>query len=117
MSLLDYKCKPELSGMYECTVKSFKEVENSQGGYISVILDVPNYGDYTYCIFPTQIDYVTSCLNKQLEVPKNTYNIAESLTKFEKAKLKVWFTYNTDVQRMNVALHESKVVTEEAPEV
>ena len=117
MSLLNYKCKPALSGMYECTVKSFNEVENSQGGYVSITLDVPEYGDYTYCVFPSNIDYVSSCLNQQLGESRDTYDLDEALSKFKDTKLKVWFSYNSEYNRMNVALHESKVSEDEDEEV
>lgn len=115
MSLLDTKKLPALKGMYEATVKSFREVENNNGGYVECILALPDR-DYTYCIFPTQLDYVTSTFANQLGKADVEITLGELLELAKTNKIKVWFTYNTDLQRMNVAFHEAKVVTEEAPE-
>lgn len=111
MSLLETKAKPVLAGKYEVGVKDFVEIENEKGGYVKVTLDVPEYGDYIYCIFPSQVNYVTSCLNQQLEVERDTYTLGEALKKIK--KLNVWFSYNQDYNRMNVALHEPVVTDEE----
>ena len=109
MSLLKHRCKPTLKGAYEVTVKSYREIENDRGGYVEVIFDVPGYGDYTYCIFPTQIDYVTGCLNTQLGVDRDKYALDEALEKLQ--TIKVIFNYNYDIGRMNVALHDSTLRT------
>ena len=111
MSLLDVKAKPVLAGKYEVAVKDFIEIENEKGGYIKVTFDVPEYGEYIYCIFPSQVNYVTSCLNQQLGVSRDTYTLGEALKKTK--KLNVWFSYNQDYNRMNVALHEPVVTDEE----
>lgn len=115
MSLLKHRCKPALKGAYEVTTKSYREIENDRGGYIEVIFDVPGYGDYTYCIFPSQVDYVTGCLNTQLGVERDKYPLDEALELLQ--TIKVIFNYNYDVGRMNVAFHESTPRTLEEDEV
>lgn len=111
MSLLNTKAKPVLAGKYEVTVKDFVEIENEKGGYIRVTLDVPEYGEYTYCIFPKNVEYAASCINTQLGVPRDTYELGEALKKIK--KLNVWFSWNEDYNRISLALHEPVVTDEE----
>lgn len=114
MSLANYKCKPELKGHYEVKVKSHREVKNDKGGYYEVIFDVPEYGEYVYCIFQSQLDYTVSCLNRQAGVSRDTYSLEEVLDYFMKNPLDVWFSYNETHRRMNVSLHDNTPVTEDA---
>lgn len=115
MSLLETKVLPALSGMYETKVKSFEEVENQQGGYVKVVLDLPDR-EYNYCIFPSQVEYVTSALRTQFEIKDET-TLGEVLKLAAKTPIKVWFSYNQDLGRMNVAFHETKSKSEEAVEL
>lgn len=114
MSLATYKCKPSLKGLYEVTLKSYNDIENDKGGYLETFLDVPNYGEYKYCIFPSQIDYITSCLNAQLGVERDKYNFAEAVSRLE--TIKIWFSYNSDLGRMNLSFNEPKVQVEKQEE-
>jgi hypothetical protein len=115
MSLLKTKVLPRLNGEYETKIKSFEEIENTQGGYIKVILELPDR-DYTYCIFPSQVDYVASCLKAQFDIEEET-TLGEVLEEATKQTFKVWFSYNEEYNRMNVNLHQRNVVTEEAPDL
>ena len=115
MSLLKTKVLPAVSGMREAHIKSFKEVENDKGGYVETILVLPDR-EYKYIIFPTQVDYVTSALRTQFEMQDEEVTLEEMLTKATTTPIKVWFTYNQDLGRMNVAFHESKT-QEEAVEL
>lgn len=112
MALLNHKCLPALKGMYEATVKSYKEVENDKGGYIEVIFQLEDR-TYTYCIFPTQLDYVTSCLNNQFGLERDELSLGECLKKATKESIHIWFSYNQDVQRMNLAFHDTTVANED----
>ena len=47
MSLLNTKVLPALNGRYETSVKSFEEVNNEQGGYVKVVLQLPDR-EYNY---------------------------------------------------------------------
>lgn len=118
MSLLNQKVLPALTGMREAKVRSFEEVENAQGGYVKVILDLGDR-DYTYCIFPTQVEYVTGALRTQFDMQNESVTLGAMLEKAKTNTIKVWFSFNNDLGRMNVALHESKprVVSEEAVEL
>lgn len=108
MSLLDKKVLAPLAGMREATVKSFREIENDKGGYVEVIFNLSDR-EYTYCVFPSQIEYVTSTLRTQFEVEGET-NLGEMLTLALTKTFKVWFNYNYDLGRMNVALHQPREV-------
>lgn len=114
MSLLNHKCLPTLSGKYEVKIKSYQEITNAQGGYIEVVLSLPDR-EFKYCVFPSQVDYVTSCLNRQLGVERDANSLGEALEIYKKNQksLDVWFSYNENYGRMNVALHESTIVEEE----
>lgn len=114
MSLLNTKVLPALSGMREAKVKSFEEVTNSQGGYVKVVLTLPDR-EYNYIVFPSQVDYVTSCLRNQLELQTEEVTLEEVLTKAKTTPIKVYFSYNTDLGKMNVAFHESRSAVKEEP--
>ena len=114
MSLLNHKCLPTLSGKYEAKVKEYTEITNKQGGYIEVVLSLPDR-EFKYCVFPSQVDYVTSCLNRQLNASRDANSLGEALEiyKSKQTPLDVWFSYNETYGRMNVALHETTSVDEE----
>lgn len=115
MSLLNKKVLPALNGMYETTVKSFEEIENEQGGYVKVVLNLPDR-EYIHCIFPRSVEYVTSALRSQFEMRDEETTLEDMLVKAETTPIKVWFSYNYDYGRMNVAFHEPRVQEEsEAP--
>ena len=92
--------------MYEAHISSFKEISNDKGGYIEIKFTLPDR-EYTYCVFPTQIDYVTSTLRNQIEQPEldNLGDVLKYITK-NNCTINVWFSYNQDYGRMNVALHQ-----------
>lgn len=112
MSLLQKVVLPALNGKYETKVKSFEEVTNDKGGYVKVILELPDR-EYQYNIFPTQIDYVTSALRNQFEKRSEVVSLEDMLTLGQTTAFNVWFTYNQDIGRMNVALHEPIVLVQE----
>lgn len=115
MSLLNTKVLPRLNGEYETIIKEYEEIENTQGGYIRVILVLPDR-EYTYCIFPSQVDYVASCLKAQFSINEET-TLGEVLDIATEYPFKVWFSYNEEYNRMNVNLHQRNVVSEEAPDL
>ena len=83
MSLLQHKCLPTLSGMYKCTIDKYTEIENEKGGYIEIVLNLPDR-QFKYCVFPSQLDYVSSCLNRGLGVDRDTYSLGEALELIKK---------------------------------
>lgn len=117
MSLLQHKCLPTLSGMYECTVDKYTEIENEKGGYIEIVLNLPDR-QFKYCVFPSQLDYVSSCLNRGLGVDRDTYSLGEALELIKKDKIEVpvWFSYNENYGRMNVSLHDTSLQDEAVTE-
>lgn len=112
MSLLNTKVLPTLTGMREARIKSFKEISNDKGGYVETVLTLPDR-EYKYCIFPSQVEYVTSALRNQLGLQDKEVTLAEVLKAAQKTTIKVWFAYNSDFNRMNVALHEPRIVEDE----
>lgn len=112
MTLLETQVLPALNGKYETKVKSFKEVTNDKGGYIETILELPDR-EYKYIIFPTQVEYVTSALRSQFDMRNEVVTLGDMLTKAQTTPINVWFNYNQDIGRMNVALHEPKVLVQE----
>lgn len=113
MSLLQTVVLPALNGKYETKVKSFEEVTNDKGGYVKVILELPDR-EYQYNIFPTQVDYVTSALRSQFDKRGEAVSLGDMLTLGKTKSFNVWFAYNQDVGRMNVALHEPRVIVQES---
>ena len=107
MSLLNTKVLPALNGRYETNVKSFEEVNNEQGGYVKVVLQLPDR-EYNYIIFPSQVEYVIGALRTQFEMQNETVTLADMLNLGMTKTFYTWFRYNQDIGRMNVAFHESK---------
>lgn len=107
MSLLQTKVLPTLSGKYTGKVLSFEEISNTQGGYIKVVLGLDDR-TYTYNIFPTQVDYVTSALRNQFNMHNETVTLEDMLNKASKEDINIYFSYNQEFGRMNVAFHEPK---------
>lgn len=112
MSLLNTKVLPTLTGMREARVKSFKEEINDKGGYVRVTLELSDR-EYPYCIFPKQIEYVTSAIRNQLGLHEQEVTLADVLTAAQETSIKVWFAYNSDFNRMNVAFHEPRIESDE----
>lgn len=111
MSLLETKVLPKLEGAYEVTVKKYAEITNEKGGYIETILSFDDR-EFKYCIFPSQVDYVASCLRNQLNITEET-TLGQLLELAKTNKITVYMSYNRDFNRYNLALHES-VVNEDA---
>lgn len=109
MSLLNQKVLPALNGKYEANVKSFKEVENDNGGYVEVIFTLPDR-EYTYIMFPSQVNYVVSALRRQFEMQDKETTLEKMLEKAKTTKINIWISYNPTVGRNNVAFHEPIVV-------
>lgn len=116
MSLLETKVLPKLDGEYTVRVKAYDEIENEKGGYIRTILVLPDR-EYPFNIFPSSVDYVARNLRNQLGVADKEVTLAELLDLAMTKDFKVWFSYNAEYNSMNVALHNSVAVTEEAPDL
>lgn len=116
MSLLQTKALPALEGERVAKVKSYEEVENKEGGYIRLVLALKDR-DYTYCVFPSQVEYIASCLQSQLGDKSKEYSLEQLLKLAKRNEFKVWFSYNKDIQKMNVAFHQSSNVVEDIEEI
>lgn len=117
MTLLQTKILPSLSGKVEGTVKSFKEITEN-GGRVEVIFTLPDR-EYTYNIFPNQVDYVTSTLRSQFEMTDEVVTLEDMLNKAKTTPISIWFSWNKEFGRMNVAFHEvatKEVATEDFAE-
>ena len=68
---------------------------------------------YKYCIFPSQVEYVTSALRNQLGLQDKEVTLADVLEAAKETNIKVWFAYNIDFNRMNVAFHEPRIIEDE----
>lgn len=115
MSLLKTTVLPTLTGMHEACIKSFREVTNDKGGYVEVIFKLEDR-DYTYCMFPTQVEYVASALRNQLGHQDEVVTLEQLLQEGTTTPIKIWFKYNENIGRMNVAFHEART-QEEAVEL
>lgn len=112
LDLLEEEALPDLNGKYTSLVKAWEPVTNNKGGYIEVILQLPDR-EYKYCIFPSQVSYVRSCLRRQFEQTDSKVNLSTLLNLAKTKEFNVWFTYNFDYNKMNVAFHESGIVEED----
>jgi hypothetical protein len=115
MSLLQQRVLPTLKGKYEAKVLAYEEIENEKGGYIKLTLGLPDR-KYEYCVFPSQINYLTSSLKKQLGDNIDT-TVEGLLDMARETTINVWFSYNQEYGRMNVAFHEPYVADEDEVQV
>ena len=106
MSLLEKTVLPSLSGKYEATIKSFKEIENDKGGYVETVIQLADR-EYKYCIFPSQVDYVASALRNQFGMQEDATALGIMLNLAKTHPFNIWFSYNYDIGRMNVAFHDN----------
>ena len=115
MSLLDSKVLPKLNGEYIVRVKSYKEITNDKGGYVQIVLQLPDR-EFTYNLFPSSIEYVARNLRNQFGIEDET-TLGELLETATKTDFKVWISYNQEYNSMNVSFHNNMMVEEEAPEL
>lgn len=107
MSLLNYTAPQPLKGAYEGRLTSFKEIENEKGGYIELKFNVTNEEgsrEYTHCLFPSSLDYFISAVGKQLETSER--NLGALLELVKANPIEMFFTWNEEYQRLNVAFHK-----------
>lgn len=111
MSLLETKVLPKLEGEYKTKIKTYKEVENENGGYVETTLILPDR-EFKYLIFPSQVNYVASCLRNQFEITEEV-TLADVLAKATKKEFTVYITWNNEFGRYNIALHQPQVSEDE----
>lgn len=118
MSVFTEKVLPALKGKHEAKVKSFREVENAQGGYLEVIFELEDR-DYTLNIFPgrgetagRQVNYVTGAIRRQLGKEEEALSLVEVLEIAKTTPINIWFSYSQEYQRMNVNFHEPVTIGE-----
>jgi hypothetical protein len=112
LDLLEEETLPELNGKYTGLVKDWTPITNAKGGYIEVVLQLPDR-EYTYCIFPSQVSYVRNCLRRQFKQTDSKVNLTTLLNLAKTKEFNVWFNYNFDYNKMNVAFHEPRIVEDE----
>lgn len=112
MSVFTNKVLPALKGKHEAKVKSFREVENAQGGYLEVIFKLQDR-DYTLNIFPgrgdttgRQVNYITGAIRRQLGKEQEALSLTEVLEIAKTTPINIWFSYSQEYGRMNVNFHE-----------
>lgn len=114
--MLDTIVLAPLRGEKVAKVNSYKEVKNTQGGYIDVEFQLDDR-TYNYVIFPgkgdaqgKQINYFVSCLRNQWNLDQ-AMSLREVLEYGKEHEFRVWFSYNDFYGRMNVEFHESQPET------
>ena len=113
MSLLNTKSLPALTGERVAVLKSYKEVENNQGGYVNLSFQLEDR-EYNYPLFPgrgdaagKQINYFMSAIRNQLGLKDGVLELGEILESMKDKEIKIWFSYNNEYQRMNVEFHQT----------
>lgn len=111
--MLDTVVLAPLRGEKVAKVQDYKEVRNTNGGYVEVALKLDDRV-YPYIIFPgkeatkgRQINYFVSCLRNQWGLDQ-AMSLKDALEYGKTHEFKVWFDYNVDFNRMNVEFHESQ---------
>jgi hypothetical protein len=105
MSLLNTEVLPKLEGHYEVTVKSYKEISNKQGGYVSIVLQFPDR-EYNFCLFPKRVDYLASCLRNQFGITEKV-TLKELLDRAKTEAVNIWIDWSEEYNSYNIAFHES----------
>jgi hypothetical protein len=113
MSLLNTKSLPALTGERVAVLKSYNEVENNQGGYINLLFQLEDR-EYNYSLFPgrgdakgKQINYFMSAIRNQLGLKEGVIELGQILEAMKDKEIRIWFSYNSQYQRMNVEFHQS----------
>ena len=112
MSIFTQKVLPALTGKQQATVRSFKEVSNTNGGYLEVVFKLSDR-DYTLNVFPgkgetagRQVNYITSAIRKQLGRDHEALSLVDVLELAKTNPINIWFSYSQEYERMNVNFHE-----------
>ena len=105
MSLLNTEVLPKLEGRYDVTVKSYKEITNKQGGYVSILFQFPDR-EYNFCLFPKRIDYLASCLRNQFGIEEKV-TLKQLLDRAKTESISVWIEWSLEYGSYNLAFHES----------
>ena len=113
MSIFANKVLPTLNGKRSALVKSYREVENTNGGYMEVIFKLEDR-DTTYNIFPgkdatagKQVNYVTSAVRRQLGKDEESLSLIDVLELAKTNPINIWFGYNQAFNRMDVTFHDT----------
>lgn len=113
MSIFTNKVLPTLNGKRQATVKSYREVENTNGGYMETIWKLEDR-EFTYNIFPgkdatagKQVNYVTSAIRRQLGKDEESLSLIEVLELAKTTPINMWFGYNQAFNRMDVTFHDT----------
>ncbi len=109
MSLLNTKSLPALTGERVAVLKSYKEVENNQGGYVNLLFQLEDR-EYNYPLFPgrgdaagKQINYFMSAVRNQLGLKEGVLELGQILEAMLNKEIKIWITffYNQLQQRVS----------------
>lgn len=104
MSLLKTKVQPKLDGKHTATITSYKEVKNSNGGYIEVVFDLDNGRDFKYNIFPKSIQYHTNGIAYQIDSELTDFRAV--LEAGRKAEFNIWLSYNKQYSNYDISYYE-----------
>lgn len=108
MSLLSTTIKKRLTaGKYPMTIKSFKEFENDKGGYLQLVLSLPDR-EIKQNFFPSNLSYLGKNLRDQLDLENEDMDLQEILEASVNQEIFGIVSYNE--YGLNIALHEQPVV-------
>lgn len=118
MSLVDIKSKKRIEGEVNVIIKSYKEIDNEEGGYAELNLLINGERDYKWCVFPSQYQYLADGLRNQLVEDDSEPDLLDLLDTCKETEFKLWFSWNTKYNRYNISLYAPReTITEEVLEM
>ena len=98
-------------GAYEATFTSHNVIENDKGGYLRVVMTLPNGREITQAYFENQLDYLTGRLREQTSFGDGIAPYEEILDYAVGKEIKFWVYYDLDKDgknRFNLTYSEPK---------
>ena len=119
MSLLDVKLPKRYEGEFSTKIKKYTEVENVQGGYVELILDLGENREIKFNMFPSQFNYWNEGLQRQfLGATNNETTLLEMVVNATATSFKTWISWNKEYNRYNISLYAPQTnETEDAPDL
>lgn len=109
MSLLDVRLPKRYEGEYNVKIKKYTPIENENGGYVALILDLGEDREIKFNMFPSQFNYWNSGLQMQFLGETNyETTLLEMLVQATRDNFKIWTTWNTEYNRYNISLYSQQ---------
>lgn len=103
MSLLDFRLPKRYEGEFDVKIKKFTPIENENGGYVKLVLDLGEDRELEFNMFPSNFKHWNEGLQMQFLGETNyETTLREMIVQATKDSFKAWINWNTEYNRYNI---------------